>query len=98
MPSAPNQARDDIYSNKVLVLLNLVDEKLTDETQDGVWNSLYTLLQKSEKGEDGGIFRKMLELNITKILVGAVIDVDPDTSGGRTGVSGFLCVRLRCNT
>jgi hypothetical protein len=91
MPSEPNQARDDVYSNKVLVLLNLVGEKLTDETQDGVWNSLYTLLQKSEKGEDNGIFRRLLELNITKILVGAVIDVDPDTSGGRTGVSGSLC-------
>ena len=94
MPSEPNQARDDLYSNKVLVLLNLVGEKLTDETQDGVWNSLYTLLQKSEKGTDNGIFRRFLELNITKILVGAVIDVDPDTSGGRTGVSSSQCVRL----
>lgn len=95
MPSVPNQARDDVYSNKVLVLLNLVGEKLTDETQDGVWNSLYTLLQKSEKGEDNGIFRRFLELNITKILVGAVVDVDPDTSGGKTGVSSSPCVLIK---
>lgn len=82
-------ARNDPSSNKVFILLKLVGANIPNESQDGVWNTLYELLQKGERGEDQGAFHQLLRFNVTKVLVDAVVLVDAESTSRRIAVSSI---------